>query len=163
MDCTELNRVRKEGVKGGGGAERWEERRRKRGEEGWEKYQPERWRTTDGEGKKKTGEEEKHGEIQFTQQCAGIQTNNYSTRSFHCVSWDDESSKANFDSSLLKLLSASCLAESEVKGGRERDMGQREVLRDQGQKGRNDRHERMSLLTFLATNWLFDKAQSLYK
>lgn len=92
MDCTELNRVRK------GGA-----------------LKDERWRTTDGEGKKKSGEEGKHGEIQFTQQCAGIQSHNYSTRSFHCVSWDDESSKANFDSSLLKLLSASCVAGSEVR------------------------------------------------
>lgn len=42
---------------------------------------------------------------------------------------------ANFNSSLLKLLSASWLAESAVRGRERWEMGQREVLEERRQKG----------------------------
>ena len=70
----------------------------------------------------------------FAEQCAGIQSNNYSTAlSIVCLG-KPNTAKANFNSSLLKPLSASWLAESQE---RERE---RRGERDRGKcPGRGDR------------------------
>lgn len=45
---------------------------------------------------KKEGAEEEHRENEFAEQCAGIHSNNYGSSSFHCVSWEAESSHSQF-------------------------------------------------------------------
>lgn len=137
--------------------------RRWRRNRGWEIYQPERWKMTERE-RRRHGRR-KNRENQFAQQCAGIQSNNYSTRPFHCVSWEAESSTANFNSSLLSYCQHP--GWQKVKWERQRrrerdgiwDRGKRLGTRDR--KGQKDLHEKMSLLSCLARNWLFNKPQSL--
>lgn len=75
----------------------------------WWEEEKLRWKTTDRQRRRK----EEHMENGFAAQCAGIQGNNYSTAfSIVCLGKPNPA-KANFNSSLLKLLSASWLAESQ--------------------------------------------------
>lgn len=107
---------------------------------------------SDREGEKKTGEEKGNRENQFAQQRTGIHSNNYSTRSIHCVSWEAESSTANFNSSLLSYCQHPGWQKVkwERQGRRERDgiWDRGKCLGTGYRKGQKDMHEKMSLFFF---------------
>lgn len=77
----------------------------------------------DRKGERKIEEEKEHRENEFAEQCAGILSNNYGTSSFHCVSWEAESSHSQFQFIFIEAIVSILVGRKrgEAERGRERD------------------------------------------
>lgn len=86
-------------------------------------------------------EEGEHRENEFAEQCAGFQSNNYSTRSFHCVSWEAESSHSQFQFIFIEAIVSILVGakRSERDRGRAREMGNGMEGNARGEETERDR------------------------